>query len=338
MVKSLALIEVNDLSKTFKVVKQKEGIKGAVQNLFSKEYNFVTAVDGISMEVEQGEIVGYLGPNGAGKSTTIKMLTGILQPSSGEIRIDGLVPYVERKKIARSIGVVFGQRTQLWWALPVCESFKVLKEIYHVSDEDYKKKLELYNDLLDFEELYLKPVRQLSLGQRTLCDLLAAFLHNPKIVFLDEPTIGLDVSIKHKMRQLIKDLNSIQNTTVLLTSHDLGDVEALCERVVVINQGKKIFDDKYSVLKELHGINKYVNAKIKDENINANKEELKKICLENKLQLEMLEDDSVNIYYDSKKMSVLRLLEMIGNKFEEDSVGFGEIDIETVVRKIYEGE
>ena len=334
----MALIEVNDLSKTFKVVKQKEGIKGAVQNLFSKEYNFVTAVDGISMEVEQGEIVGYLGPNGAGKSTTIKMLTGILQPSSGEIRIDGLVPYVERKKIAKSIGVVFGQRTQLWWALPVCESFKVLKEIYQVSDEDYKKKIELYNGLLDFEELYLKPVRQLSLGQRTLCDLLAAFLHNPKIVFLDEPTIGLDVSIKHKMRQLIKDLNSIQNTTVLLTSHDLGDVEALCERVVVINQGKKIFDDKYSVLKELHGINKYVNAKIKDENINANKEALKKVCLENKLQLEMLEDDSVNIYYDSKKMSVLRLLEMIGNKFEEDSVGFGEIDIETIVRKIYEGE
>jgi len=221
------IIEIKNITKEFKVLNRREGLKGSIRDLFSRDYKIVRAVDNISMSIKQGEIVGYLGPNGAGKSTTIKMMTGILEPTGGEILVDGSVPYKNRSKNAQNIGVVFGQRSQLWWALPLVESFKILKDIYGVSDEDYEKMLSLYKSLVDIEPLLHKPVRQMSLGQRTLSDILAAFLHNPKIVFLDEPTIGLDVSMKAKIRTLIHALNKEKNTTVILTTHDMGDVDAL---------------------------------------------------------------------------------------------------------------
>ena len=201
------IIEIKNITKEFKVLNRREGLKGSLQDLFSRDYKIVRAVDNISMNIQQGEIVGYLGPNGAGKSTTIKMMTGILEPTSGEILVGGNVPYQNRTKNAQEIGVVFGQRSQLWWALPLVESFKILKDIYGVSDADYEAMLTLYKSLVDIEPLLHKPVRQMSLGQRTLSDILAAFLHNPKIVFLDEPTIGLDVSMKAKIRTLIHALN-----------------------------------------------------------------------------------------------------------------------------------
>ena len=230
-----------------------EGLKGSLKDLFSRDYKIVRAVDNISMSIKQGEIVGYLGPNGAGKSTTIKMMTGILEPTSGEILVGGNVPYQNRTKNAQEIGVVFGQRSQLWWALPLIESFKILKDIYGVSDEDYNDMLTLYKSLVDIEPLLHKPVRQMSLGQRTLSDILAAFLHNPKIVFLDEPTIGLDVSMKAKIRTLIHALNKEKNTTVILTTHDMGDVDALCQRIVIIDKGKMLYDNDIEHLKNFFG-------------------------------------------------------------------------------------
>ena len=207
------VIEIKNVSKEFKVLNRREGLKGSIKDLFSRDYKIVKAVDDISMTIDQGEIVGYLGPNGAGKSTTIKMMTGVLEPSSGEIIVNGRVPYKNRTQNAAEIGVVFGQRSQLWWALPLIESFKLLKDIYGISDADYKNMMDFYQSQVDIEPILHKPVRQMSLGQRTLSDILAAFLHNPRIVFLDEPTIGLDVSMKSKIRTLIHALNKEKNTT-----------------------------------------------------------------------------------------------------------------------------
>ncbi|MBP0961913.1 MAG: ATP-binding cassette domain-containing protein, partial [Oscillospiraceae bacterium] len=218
-----AIIEIKNVTKEFKTLNRHEGLKGSLKDLFSRDYKIVRAVDNVSMSIEQGEIVGYLGPNGAGKSTTIKMMTGVLEPTSGEILVGGNVPYENRSKNAQEIGVVFGQRTQLWWALPLIESFRLLKDIYQIPDKNYNEMLDLYKSLVDIEPLLHKPVRQMSLGQRTLSDILAAFLHDPKIVFLDEPTIGLDVSMKAKIRTLIHELNRQKNTTVILTTHDMGD-------------------------------------------------------------------------------------------------------------------
>lgn len=332
----MALIEVKNLNKTFKVLKQKEGLKGAIQNLFSKDYEYISAVDGISMNINQGEIVGFLGPNGAGKSTTIKMLTGILKPTSGLIEIDGVIPNKERKRIAKNIGVVFGQRTQLWWALPVSESFRILKEIYQVGDKAFEEKIQLYNTLVDFEKIYHKPVRQLSLGQRTLCDLLAAFLHDPKIVFLDEPTIGLDVSIKHKMRNLIKALNEKNGTTIILTTHDVGDIESLCNRVVIINQGRIIFDDSYLLLKKLYGLNQYLQ--IVKPSTDAKLKELEQICSSNNLKIKSEDEKHLDIFYDDKQISILTILNLIKDKVNIDKISFQEIKVENVIRKIYEDE
>ena len=240
------VIELKNVDKEFKVLNRHEGLKGSFQDLFSRDYKIIKAVNNVSMNIKPGEIVGYLGPNGAGKSTTIKMMTGVLQPSGGEILVNGRIPYKNRTANAQNIGVVFGQRSQLWWSLPLIESFKLLKDIYKISDKDYKDMLALYESLVDIKELYSKPVRQMSLGQRTLSDILAAFLHNPPIVFLDEPTIGLDVSMKAKIRNLIKALNKEKNTTVILTTHDMGDVDALCERIVIIDKGTMLYDKEHS--------------------------------------------------------------------------------------------
>ena len=246
-------IVMKNVVKEFKVLNRHEGLKGSFKDLFSRDYKTITAVDNISINIKPGEIVGYLGPNGAGKSTTIKMMTGVLEPTSGEIFVNGVVPYKNRTRNAENIGVVFGQRSQLWWSLPLIESFKLLKDIYMIDTADYNRMLELYSELADIENLLHKPVRQMSLGQRTLSDILAAFLHNPKIVFLDEPTIGLDVSMKAKIRDLIKGLNQEKNTTVILTTHDMGDVDALCKRIVIIDHGSMIYDNDIEHLKHYFG-------------------------------------------------------------------------------------
>ena len=236
-------IVMKNVCKDFKILNRHEGLKGSIRDLFSRDYKTISAVKDVSLEIARGEIIGYLGPNGAGKSTTIKMMTGVLEPTSGDIMVNGLVPYKERTKNSEHIGVVFGQRSQLWWSLPLIESFRLLRDIYMVPKKDYEEMLELYRSLVDIEPILHKPVRQMSLGQRTLSDILAAFLHNPAIVFLDEPTIGLDVAMKAKIRSLIQGLNAEKNTTVILTTHDMGDVDALCKRIVIIDEGKKIYDN-----------------------------------------------------------------------------------------------
>ncbi len=249
----MALIEVRDLSKYFYVAKHHRGMAGALKNLFSREYSTVKAVNRLSFQIEPGELVGYLGPNGAGKSTTIKMLTGILVPSDGALTVGGLVPWKQRTEHTRKIGVVFGQRTTLWWDLPVIESLDLLKHIYKISSNRHKENLKTFETLLGLDEFLNTPVRSLSLGQRMRADLAAALMHDPNVVFLDEPTIGLDVVAKERIRSFIKEINTQRGVTVILTTHDLGDVEKLCKRVMMIDHGKLLFDGPLSELQERFG-------------------------------------------------------------------------------------
>src|SRR5512144_1828369 len=249
----MSLIHIQDLTKHFKILNRREGLSGAFRDLFSGNYRTVEAVAGISFEIEAGEIVGYIGPNGAGKSTTIKMMTGILKPTGGTLHVNGLSPYDNRIRQAQIMGVVFGQRTQLWWDLPVIESFRILREIYKVDQKTFDKHMSMFNDLVGLSALYTQQVRTLSLGQRMLCDITASFLHNPQVVFLDEPTIGLDISIKAKIRSVIKELNQERNTTIILTTHDLGDVEALCQRIIIIDKGRILYDGNVKKVNALFG-------------------------------------------------------------------------------------
>ncbi|WP_025691564.1 ABC transporter ATP-binding protein [Paenibacillus zanthoxyli] len=254
----MAAIDVQDLRKTFKVQKNRGGLKGAFVDLFKREYSEVTAVKDISFQIPEGEICGYIGENGAGKSTTIKMLTGILVPTSGRLTVGGYVPYEEREKFVRNIGVVFGQRSQLWWDIGVIESFELLRKVYRVGEADYKKRLDELVERLELQDLLNRPVRKLSLGQRMRCELVAALLHNPSIVFLDEPTIGLDIVVKSEIRSFLKDMNREHGTTILLTTHDLQDIEALCSRVIMLDDGRIIYDGGLDELKERWGTGREV--------------------------------------------------------------------------------
>lgn len=247
------MIEVNDLTKVFRKPVRGNGLSGMVKTLFSRKYDEVRAVDGISFTVPDGEIVGYIGANGAGKSTTIKMMCGILTPTSGSVRIDGVEPYRKRREIAQHIGVVFGQKTQLWWDIPLVESFKVLKEIYQISDKDYTERMAFLSDVLDITRFLSQPVRTLSLGERMRADLAASMLHNPRILFLDEPTIGMDVLVKEKIRLAIHALNRKYGTTVVLTTHDMTDIEDLCSRIILLEQGTILYDGPLSSLKKRFG-------------------------------------------------------------------------------------
>ena len=327
-----AIIEIKNVTKEFKVLNRREGLKGSIRDLFSRNYKTVRAVDNISMTIEQGEIVGYLGPNGAGKSTTIKMMTGVLEPTSGEILTNGIVPYANRAKNAQEIGVVFGQRSQLWWALPLVESFKILKDIYQISDDKYNGMIELYKSLVDIEPLLHKPVRQMSLGQRTLSDILAAFLHDPKIVFLDEPTIGLDVSMKSKIRTLIQALNKEKNTTVILTTHDMGDVDALCQRIVIIDKGKMLYDNDIEHLKSFFG--SYRTLKIRtDDELSAQAESIKKEFPEFSVTAD---EEWISILVDEDKAKVIEVLGQLQKSHRIKDMQLEEISTEEVIKKIYE--
>lgn len=327
-----SIISIKNVTKEFKVLNRREGLKGSIKDLFSRDYKIVRAVDNISMNIEQGEIIGYLGPNGAGKSTTIKMMTGVLEPTSGEILVDNSVPYRNRTKNAQNIGVVFGQRSQLWWALPLIESFNILKDIYQIGDADYNNMLEMYRSLADIEPLLHKPVRQMSLGQRTLSDILAAFLHDPKIVFLDEPTIGLDVSMKAKIRGLIHALNKEKNTTVILTTHDMGDVDALCRRIVIIDSGKMLYDNDIEHLKGFFGSYRTLKIRV-DGGLSEQAEAVRKKLAGLSVSAD---DEWISILVDEEKATVMDVLNQLRNTFNIRDMQLEEISTEEVIKKIYE--
>jgi ABC-2 type transport system ATP-binding protein len=327
------VIELDGITKEFKVLNRHEGIKGSIRDLFSRDYKTVYAVKDVSLKIKQGEIVGYLGPNGAGKSTTIKMMTGVLNPSSGKILVNGRVPYKERTRNSQDIGVVFGQRSQLWWALPLVESFKLLKEIYGIETKDYNDMLDFYSSLVDLEPLLHKPVRQMSLGQRTLSDILASFLHNPKICFLDEPTIGLDVAMKSNIRTLIHAINEKMNTTVILTTHDMGDVDALCKRIIIIDKGQMLYDNDIEHLRSFFG--SYRTLKIRPQgNAEEKAKDIEKELAGTDTSVST-EDGWVSILVNEEKTKVLDVLSLIQQNTKIKDMQLQEISTEDVIKKIY---
>lgn len=337
----MSLIHIDNLSKHFKILNRREGLGGALRDLFSGDYRTVEAVAGISFDIEAGEIVGYIGPNGAGKSTTIKMMTGILKPTGGLLEVNGFVPYDNRIKQAQIMGVVFGQRSQLWWDLPVIESFKILKEIYKVDQQTFNRHMELFNDLVGLKSLYSQQVRTLSLGQRMLCDITASFLHNPQVVFLDEPTIGLDISVKAKIRAVIKELNRERNTTIILTTHDLGDVEALCNRIIIIDKGKILYDGAARQVHTLFGAYRTLKLQIDDfteTTISDLRHKLsQKFGSDNGISVAETEEFWTDITIDQARTPLSDVLNFVMTNFPVFDVRIVEISMENVVRKVYDG-
>lgn len=249
----MSFIEVKDLCKDYRIAKSGKGISGAVKSLFHREYTVKEAVKNVSFSIEKGEMVGYIGPNGAGKSTTLKMLSGVLIPTSGTVDVGGVVPYRDRKENAKHIGVVFGQRSQLYWDLPISDTFQLYESLYSVPKEVFRKNRDYFTELLDMREFLDQPVRQLSLGQKMKANIAIAFLHEPDVVYLDEPTIGLDVTSKKVLRDALKAINEEKGTTIILTTHDMDDIEELCHRIIMIDQGKKLFDGTLEGFRERYG-------------------------------------------------------------------------------------
>ena len=266
------IIDVKNLNKEFKIKQKEKGIKGSIKSIVKPKYTTINAVDNISFTVEKGEVLAFIGPNGAGKSTTIKMLTGILYPTSGQIVVDGINPSKERKKLAYKIGTVFGQKEQLWMHLTPYDNFKFFGAIYDIPNSEIENRIEELKNTFELEEFINTPVRNLSLGQRIRCEIVAALIHKPEILFLDEPTIGLDPVVKENIRKLIKKMNKELGTTIFLTSHDIGDIEKLCKRVIIVNKGKIIMDDTMNNLK-YHYLNKKIIEVKLTEKVNLQDEE-----------------------------------------------------------------
>lgn len=329
------MIYVKDLKKEFKKTIKEPGIKGSIKSFFKPEKEIVTAVNDISFEIEKGEILGFIGPNGAGKSTVIKMLTGILTPTSGSCCINGQNPQKDRKKYVKEIGVVFGQRTQLWWDLPLTETYSVLKEIYEVEDSKFKKRMAFLNEVLDLEDFIKSPVRTLSLGQRMRADIAASLLHSPKVLFLDEPTIGLDVVVKDNIRKAIAKINEEENTTVVLTTHDLADIEMLSKRIVMIDKGNKVFDGKITDLKEKYGQMRELAF------VCSEKDALQILNYDEKFNLQsddlIVESDgsSYKVRFNSSLVPVGDMLSYTLSKINVKDINVKDADIEEIIRRLY---
>lgn len=322
----MSLITARDLSKTFRVYRTGDGIRGYLKSFYSREYEEVHAVEELDLEIDSGEIIGYIGANGAGKSTTVKMLTGILEPSSGSIEVDGRNPHDQRKENAMNIGVVFGQKTQLWWDLPVKDSFILLRDIYEVEEEDYERRIEEFDDVLNLKEFWEQPVRKLSLGQKMRCELAAAFLHHPKIVYLDEPTIGLDVEVKERIREFIKKMNREERITVMLTTHDLDDIQDLCNRIVVLDEGRKIYDGQLDRL-----VDQFTSRRML---LDIKGSALPKTDLEGAESVSEV-DGRFEIVFNREKLSASDLMREMLDRYEVQDFEIREPDIEEVVKEIY---
>lgn len=332
------MIKVENLSKSFKTNKKYPGFKGAIKSFFSKEYTIKKAVDDISFEIEKGEIVGYIGANGAGKSTTIKMMTGIMVPSSGSVIVDGIIPYENREKNAKDIGVVFGQRTQLWWDLPLSETFSLLKDIYEVSDKEYEERMKFLDETLELKEFILSPVRTLSLGQRMRADLAAALIHNPKVIYLDEPTIGLDIVVKENVRKAIKKINETYGTTIILTTHDLNDIEELCRRIIIIDNGKKLYDGSLEEIKNKYGYMTTIEIQIKKQ-FELSQIKLNEILNLNNEDLNFTKEDmKLIVRFNKNKVSSSDIMFNIMKEHRVLDFLVKETSIEDIIKKIYRNE
>lgn len=329
------MIYVENLKKEFKKTVKAPGIMGSIKSFIKPQKEIVTAVKDISFNVEKGEILGFIGPNGAGKSTVIKMLTGILTPTSGICTINGKCPTDDRKNYVKEIGVVFGQRTQLWWDLPLRETYGVLKEIYEVPDDRYHKRMAFLNEVLDLDSFITSPVRTLSLGQRMRADIAASLLHSPKVLFLDEPTIGLDVVVKDNIRKAIEYINKQEKTTVILTTHDLSDIELLSKRIVMIDKGSNVFDgtipelkSRYGQIRELHfetDTADVSSALAYSEHFGFGKDD---VSIET-------EGSSVKVRFNSSIVPVSDMLSYTLGKINITDISVKDADIEEIIRRLY---
>jgi ABC-2 type transport system ATP-binding protein len=330
------IIDVNHVVKTYARPIRSGGIAGGIRDLFFKKYNYVNAVDDISLKVMKGEFIGYIGPNGAGKSTSIKILTGILQASSGSIKVLGLDPFKNRKDYTRQIGVVFGQRTQLWWDIAVKESYYLLRRIYQVPEREFIKRLDDLVAMFEISGLLDTPVRKLSLGERMKCDIVASLLHKPSVLFLDEPTIGLDAVAKESIREFLKTLHSMGETTILLTTHDLQEIEELCSRIVVLDHGKIVYDGNLEKIKHLAGLSRRLGldwdpAAVTD--IGSARDTVS--SLSGVLKVETKGRNGLMVEFDPDVIPVPALLEKLGKIHPLRDLQVSEPGIEEVIRKLY---
>ena len=324
----MPIIETRELRKVFRSLVRRPGVAGTLRTLFSREYEDKVAVEGVTMALDEGELVGYIGPNGAGKSTTIKMLTGILVPTSGMVRVAGLVPYEQRQRNARNIGVVFGQRSQLYWDLPLIESFELLRAIYGIKEERYRANLDHFTETLDMGPFLNTPVRQLSLGQRMRGDFAAAMLHDPPVVFLDEPTIGLDVVAKEAIREFIARVNRERGTTFILTTHDLADVERLCRRIVLIDHGTLVYDGEIDALRDGYGTHRTLVVTLCEP---LPEEEVQVEGAE----LQSHEGPVVRLRFDRRSASAEVLIRRVADRYCVSDLSIEEPELESIIRRIY---
>ncbi len=329
-----AAIYVQNLTKVYRVGRHREGVWGGLLDLVARRSQPVKAVDNLSFSIEPGETVGLIGPNGAGKSTTIKMLTGILKPTTGEVQVLGVTPSKERNRHAMQIGVVFGQRTQLWWDLAVIEAFRLLGKIYRVPPADFEARLAHFNRILELEDLLHRQVRKLSLGQRVRCDLAASLLHNPPVLFLDEPTIGMDVAVKARMRTFIKEIRKNYGTTIILTTHDTADIEELSERLMMIDKGMILFDGSLARFKESYGRTRTLYI---DFTAEVELESLRALIVDSDVKLLRPMPKRVEIVFDRNAYTAQDLIGKIGAQFPIGDFSTAETAVETIVRDIYEG-
>ena len=322
----MSFIEVKNINKTFKVPLKREGKFGNFKSFVKRKYKYIEAIKDISFSVKKGEIVGYIGPNGAGKSTTIKILSGILVPDSGNVKINHMTPWKERKKYVSEIGVVFGQRSQLWWDIPAIDTFNLLKEIYKIDDKTYQLRLNELITMLNLQDIINIPVRQLSLGNRMKCEIAASLIHKPKILFLDEPTIGLDAVSKKAVREFIKKINKQQNVTVILTTHDMADIEALAKRIILIGKGRVLYDGTLSKLKKEYDYLRKIRIYTKDK-INIE---------ENFVNKRIIHDDGIEFIIDIRKIEINDFIKLISSKISIVDIDIDRGNIDELIVKLYE--
>jgi len=331
------IIQAHGLTKRFRRAVKGHGLKGALTHLVRPEYTDITAVDDVSLEIMSGESVAYVGPNGAGKSTTVKLLTGILVPTAGEISVCGLTPFDNRIQNARNIGVVFGQRTQLWWDIPVQESFRLLGDIYEIPDDAFRTTFSELVDVLDLNPLLGVPARQLSLGQRMRCDLAASLIHMPPVLYLDEPTIGLDVAVKARFREFIRYMHHERGLTVMLTSHDLGDIEELCDRMIMIDKGRIIYDGALSEVTARFGWERQLHLTLSEPLDDAVKQAAAALGGRDGIYPTQPDPSRLSIAFDSRTATSGELIRDLATALPVTDIRIEEPTAESIIRQLYEG-